>query len=108
MGEQAETEDELIRAARPFFGPGFGGVIRVETTDGDRSFWVDGRGMEATVQPHSPSGVERGFCLWRASAETLLRLFTRERRRLESAYISGRLKIAGDMSVMARLEPVDG
>ena len=100
--------EALAEAARPFFGRGFGGVIRVETTDSGASFWVDGRGERAVVQTEAPIGVERHFCLWRAPSETLERLFTRERRRLESAYISGRLKIAGDMAVMARLEPEDG
>ena len=80
----------------------------METTDTNASFWVDGRGERARVQAEAPSGVERHFCLWRAPAETLERLFTRERRRLESAYISGRLTIAGDMAVMARLETETG
>ena len=99
------TSEELARIASPFFGAGFGGVLRIETTDTSASAWVEGRGERAVVQADAPPGVEGAFCLWRAKADTLERLFTRERRRLESAYISGRLTIAGDMAVMARLEP---
>ena len=99
------TSEELTRVAAPFFGAGFGGVIRIETTDSGASVWVEGRGEHASVSVDAPPGVEGAFCLWRAQADTLERLFTRERRRLESAYISGRLTIAGDMAVMARLEP---
>ena len=98
--------EEVLAAARSYFRRGFGGVIRVETVGPEpTSFWVDGRGEAANVSIASPSAVERGFCLWRAPAETLMRVFVPEQRRLESAYISGRLKISGDMSVMARLEP---
>ena len=99
------TSEELAAVARSFFEGGFGGVIRIETTDTGASAWVEGRGAQAVVQVDAPPGVEGAFCLWRAQADTLERLFTRERRRLESAYVSGRLVIAGDMAVMARLEP---
>ena len=109
------TSEELAAAARPFFAGGFGGVLRIETTDGGEggegggaSVWVEGRGETAVVQLAAPPGVEGAFCLWRAKTETFERLFTRERRRLESAYISGRLTIAGDMAVMARLVPAEG
>ncbi|MBB4657585.1 SCP2 sterol-binding domain-containing protein [Parvularcula dongshanensis] len=100
--------DELMAAARTFFSKGFAGVIRVEVTDRSQSFWVDGREREPLVQAGSPPGVAGGFCLWRAEGLTLERLFTNEQRRLESAFISSRLKISGDMSVMARLEVGNG
>jgi putative sterol carrier protein len=101
------VNEALIEAARGFFVRGFDGVVRVELTDTGGAFWVDGRGEAAEVGEAAPLGVERGFCLWQASSDTLGRLFTKERRRLESTFISGRLRISGDMSVMARLEPGD-
>ena len=100
--------DELMDAARSFFTRGFDGVLRVEATDTPEAFWVDGRHDAPLIGPDSPPGLESGFCLWRGRFETLQRLFTNEQRRLESTFISGRLKISGDMSVMARLEVADG
>ena len=96
-----------MAAARDFFRRGFAGVIRVEVTDRSQAFWIDGREREAVVQAGSPTGVAGGFCLWRAEGLTLERLFTKEQRRLESAFIASRLKVSGDMSVMARLEVGD-
>jgi hypothetical protein len=100
--------EEIAAAARPFFGRAFDGVIRIEATDRGEAFWVDGRSEPPLVTLDAPQGVERGFCLWRAGFDTLRRLFSQRERRLESAFIAGRLKISGDMSVMARLELADG
>ena len=94
----------LAEQARPFFVRPFGGVIRVEATDLDASFWVDGRGARAEVGQAAPARVEGSFCLWRAKHETLARLFAERGRRVESAFVSNRLQVSGDMSVMARLE----
>lgn len=104
-GEEADTvADELAVAARAFFVRGFGGVIRVEATDRGASFWVDGRGEVAVVEAGAPAAVDGRFCLWRAKFETLARLFSERGRRLESAFVSNRLQISGDMAVMARLD----
>ena len=46
-------------------------------------------------------------CVWRGARETLQRALVNARA-FDSAYLSGRLSIAGDMSVMARLETRDG
>ncbi|MFZ5619054.1 MAG: SCP2 sterol-binding domain-containing protein [Pseudomonadota bacterium] len=89
----------LLAAAAAAFQRGFGAVLRIDATDG-APFDVDGRGEPATIHP---TGAEpTPDCLWRANSETLLRAFAGGRA-LESAYLSGRLSIAGDMSVMARL-----
>ena len=102
--EAEEVATALAEAARDFFAAGFGGVIRVEATDRGASFWVDGRGERCVLGPHAPAAVDASFCLWRAKHETLARLFAERTRRVESAFVSNRLQISGDMSVMARLE----
>lgn len=89
----------LVAAAAAAFRRGFGGVLRV-APEGGEPFDIDGRGEACVVGGVSP-GAEPD-CAWRAGAETLMRVFEGGRA-LESAYLSGRLSIAGDMSVMARI-----
>jgi hypothetical protein len=90
--------DDLLPAAAAAFKRGFGAVLRIIPADAP-PFDVDGRGEDCVLTPSS--GVAPA-CVWRANADTLLRIFGGGRA-LESAYLSGRLMIAGDMSVMARL-----
>lgn len=89
---------KLADAAGAAFRKGFGAVLRV-IPDGCIGFDVDGRGDVCKITPPLTSAPD---CEWRASEETLARIFDGGRA-LESAYLSGRLRIAGDMSVMARL-----
>lgn len=99
-----ETAD-LIAAAERAFQTQFEGVIRVEPEE-NGPIWVDGRAGKPQIGDSQPEGLQdggAGQCVWRASNETLLRIFEGERL-LGSAYLSGRLAIAGDISVMARLE----
>ncbi len=99
------SDDALIDAAAKAFRRGFGGVIRIIATDGG-AFDVDGRASDAVIGPpiadpaSAPAGAD---CIWRASRETLMRIFEGGRA-LDSAFLSGRLRISGDMSVMGRLE----
>lgn len=93
------TDNELRSAAANAFKNGFGGVIRIEPED-LIPFVIDGRGGTSLIVDASETAT--GDCVWRAQSETLSRIFSGGRA-LESAYLSGRLKIAGDMSVMARL-----
>lgn len=88
----------LMKAATGAFKAGFGAVLRIDPGDG-APFDVDGRGEESLIGPPGPYEPD---CLWRANPETLMRIFSGGRA-LESAYLNGRLDIAGDMSVMARL-----
>ena len=88
----------LAPAAARAFRRGFGAVLRI-APEGLAAFDIDGRGEECVLVPASSGSAQ---CVWRANAETLTRIFEGGRA-LESAYLSGRLKIAGDMSVMARL-----
>lgn len=92
-------ENPLLTAAAAAFNRGFGAVLRIDATD-SAPIDIDGRGETCAILPASAEATPD--CHWRANSETLLRAFAGGRA-LESAYLSGRLCIAGDMSVMARL-----
>ncbi len=92
--------DLLLAAAAGAFRKPFGAVLKI-APEGAPAIFVDGRTDPCAVA-HSPPGGAPPVCVWRAGADTLLRIF-QGGRALESAYLSGRLKISGDMSVMARL-----
>ena len=98
---------DLISAAQHYFREGFDGVIRIETEDG-ATLWVDGRATPPQIGADAPANLEGAYCLWRAGADTLARIFGPEQRQLEAAYIAGRLEISGDMAVMARLGDAQG
>lgn len=99
------SEDpDLLLAARAAFRRGFGGIIEIRADD-SLVLYADGRGADCRVSLEPPEAAP--ICFWRASEETLLRALSGGRA-LEGAFISGRLKIAGDMSVMARLEVGEG
>ena len=89
-----------LREAALAFANSFGAVLDIAPTDG-AAFHVDGRAEKPVVRPGlSP---EPAQCAWSAPLDDLRRIFEGGRA-LESAYLSGRLKISGDMSVMARLK----
>lgn len=92
--------DPLIAAAAGAFQKPFGAILEI-APEGAAAFFIDGRAAPCAVLSSPPAG-EAVACVWRAGAETLARIF-QGGRALESAYLSGRLKISGDMSVMARL-----
>ena len=97
------VDEELLPAARQFFPAAFGGVIRIEVLDADLAFWVDGRKSPPEVSTDSPEAVAQGFCLWRIDYSDLDQLFVEGGQRLANSFITGRLRISGDMAVMARL-----
>jgi len=92
--------DALALAAAGAFRKSFGAVLEI-APEGSAAFYVDGRADPCAIVAAPPAGAAAS-CVWRAGAETLARIFEGGRA-LESAYLSGRLKISGDMSVMARL-----
>jgi hypothetical protein len=92
--------DPLIAAAAGPFRKPFGAILEI-APNGAAPFYVDGRSDPCSVSGARPQGGAPA-CVWRAGADTLSRIL-QGGRALESAYLSGRLKISGDMSVMARL-----
>ncbi|MEX0644103.1 MAG: SCP2 sterol-binding domain-containing protein [Parvularculaceae bacterium] len=98
-------KDDFVAAGERAFVKPFGGVIRLEPENG-APIWVDGRAAPPKFRATAPKGLDSGGagqCVWRGSRETLIRIFEGERL-LGSSYLSGRLSISGDMSVMARLQ----
>jgi hypothetical protein len=91
------ADGSLMRAAANAFLERFDGVIAIIPTASE-PFHIDGRGERAEIVAGAPDGAD---CVWRASDDVLMRIFEGGRA-FESAYLSGRLKISGDMSVMAR------
>ena len=89
----------LVAAAKGAFIDRFDGVIAIMPTK-SAPFHVDGRGDHAIVASGAPDDAD---CIWRAEDDVLMRIFEGGRA-FESAYLSGRLKISGDMAVMARLQ----
>lgn len=97
----------MIGAARRLFPDRFHGVIRVEVLDASFSFWIDGRDAPPVIGREAPRDLSDNFCLWRIDYQDLMRLCAEGGRRLDASFIAGRLKISGDMAVMARLEIAD-
>ena len=93
--------EALIAGAGKAFRAGFAAVLKIDP-DGLEAFYVDGRGEDARVLD-APPAAEPGFeadAVWRAAPEILSEVFERARA-LDTSFVSGRLQIAGDMSVMA-------
>lgn len=99
----SRAADSLLDPAKGAFSAPFAGVLRVECTDDGSSLWIDGRGDAIAVSAQAPPEVEGRFCLWRSDRSTLSLILSGQRH-LETAFTSGRVKISGDMAVMARLE----
>ena len=93
------NDKALIEAAASAFNKGFDAVLAILPDDAP-AFHVDGRNASCAFVEGEPT--EPAPCAWRASSETLYRIFEGGRA-LEGAYLSGRLRISGDLSVMTRL-----
>ncbi|MEO0398181.1 MAG: hypothetical protein AAF224_02020 [Pseudomonadota bacterium] len=101
--------DSLIKAAEDAFKHEFNAVIEIRATN-QAPFFVDGYTSPPSVSATEPvkkdetklAARKEGRAIWTASPETLIEIFARKKA-LESSYLSGRLLIGGDMSVMARL-----
>jgi len=101
MAGKDNGADALIKAARKAFQKPFGATLQILPDDGG-VLWVDGASAPPVISDKIP-GKKNAACVWRGSRETLSRALESERA-FESAYVAGRITIAGDMSVMARLE----
>lgn len=94
---------ETIRTeAAKIFTKAFGGILQISPSDA-HPIWVDGRPSPPLITAAVPDGKEDPDCVWRGASDVLLRVLSGERA-LESAFVSGRFTIAGDMSIMARLD----
>lgn len=95
---------DLIKAAEAVFTAPFGGLIRLETDKDEAPLWIDGRRTPPQASWTPPRDAESApLCVWRASRDALPHILEGERL-LAGAFVSGRLSIAGDMSIMARLQ----
>ncbi|MEO1135247.1 MAG: SCP2 sterol-binding domain-containing protein [Pseudomonadota bacterium] len=99
---QTKPDDALIAAARKAFAAEFGAMLKLVPKNGE-PIWIDGRQAPPVVSPTPLETSTAPACTWRGARETLLRVLSSERA-FESAFVSGRVSVSGDMSVMARLE----
>lgn len=105
-----------MAGARQFFVRPFGGVLRIDVTDADVQLLVDGRADQVLITPALPDPDDGSNsadlpmdavgaqCRWRIAAQDLALIFAADHRRVETTYVSGRLKISGDLGIMARME----
>lgn len=97
---RAETKNELLDAAKTFFAASFDGIVKLNPDD-DAALWVNGFKSPPEISNTAPEKSEPD-CVWHGASETLQQaLFSV--RSFESAYISGRVTVSGDMSVLARI-----
>ena len=103
--------DELTQAAKEAFRNEFGAILEIRIKD-VATLYVDGRRAPPRVSAERPKDAPEnadadaapaGYAVWAASENTLREIFARKKA-LQSSYLSGRLSIGGDMSVMTRLQ----
>ena len=119
-GKNTQSEDALTAAAQRAFAASFGVVLKLAPEQG-AALWVDGRGERPVVSATAPDGADAddqhsddqdgkggaALCVWSGARESLMRALAGERA-FESAFVSGRIAVSGDMSVMARLALAGG
>jgi len=91
----------LEAAARKAVAAPFGAILTLAPDDG-QPVYIDGRKSNVAVSLGAPKGA-KADCEWRGPHDILQRALSSDRA-LEAAFASGGLTIAGDMSVMARLQ----
>ena len=100
MTTTPDARADLLDAARAAFAAPFGGVLLI-APEGLAPFAVDGRGAPVKLIDPAPADLKTDVA-FRGPKDVFARILAGERA-LESAYVSGRLSIAGDMSAMARM-----
>lgn len=90
----------ILTQAEAAFVDGFDGIIEL-MPEGDASIWIDGRTDKAIATATRPND-QTADCVWHGAPDALLEALASEKA-LDSAYLSGRIFISGDMSVMTRL-----
>ena len=97
----SSPDEDLKDRAEKAFASSFGAVLKIAPDDAE-PLWIDGRQNPPKILTKSPGKVEEA-CTWRGACESLMRALDNERA-ATSAFVSGRIAISGDMSVMARLQ----
>lgn len=105
MTRDAANGDALRLAAEKAFAAPFAALLELRP-EGGASLWVDGRKSPPQVLDSAPEGAGAD-CVWRGTRDALQRALANARA-FESAYLAGRVAIAGDIAVMARLELHEG
>ncbi len=93
------TKASLAEAAAKTFQTPFGAVLELRP-DGGAPVFIDGRTTPPKTSEAAPAPADS---VWRGPSDVMLRVVA-SKRAVENAVINGRLVIAGDMSVMARLK----
>lgn len=95
-----KPDSKLAEAAARSFASPFGALLKLDP-EGRPPLWIDGRGPAPKILTKAPKGAEAD-CVWRGAEDSLIRAIANDRA-FESSYISGRVTVAGDMSVAARV-----
>lgn len=98
-------KDGLQLAAEKAFPAAFAAVLELCPENG-ASLWVDGRKTPPQILTAAPED-KAADCRWCGARDALQRALANARA-FDSAFLSGRLRVAGDMSVMARLNLQEG
>jgi hypothetical protein len=96
-----DNGNPLAEAAKKSFAASFGAVLQIVPDEG-KPLWIDGRAAPPNISDAAPKDAETA-CVLCSRRDSLVRAFANNRA-FESAYVSGRIAVSGDMSVMARLE----
>lgn len=99
MSEKKGNEELKSLALKTFAKP-FGAVLELAPENGG-AIWIDGHTSPPKILTKAPKKTPAD-CTWRGTGESLLRALEGERA-MGSAFVSGRITLSGDMSVMARL-----
>ena len=99
MSGENENDELQALAARAFAAP-FNAILQLAPDTGE-AIWIDGHSSPPTILRKTPK--KTADCIWRGASESLLRALESERA-AASAFVSGRITISGDMSVMARIQ----
>ena len=98
----ADDIDDMAARAATAFRHAFDATIAIFIDEGGGLF-IDARNGAPQISAFSEAAPEDAACVWRADAATLSRIFVGGRA-LDSAFLSGRLRVSGDMAVMSRLQ----
>jgi len=97
-----KQDQELLNKAKAVFTKSFNGVIAI-IVDNEATMIVDGSGPQPQLKYQPDFEPDKADCIWRIEEEALHRIFEGGRA-IDSAFLSGRLTIQGDMAIMARLK----